>query len=153
MDNDAPEQRGPGAKPDWFLGWLREVFLPASRNPLAEQLEQFETAVSQLPNIDEAVKKSLTSTLSTEAQIIQGKEDDKSQIQKLLKTTHVILDEPAPMPWSQLTESESKIISSVAENIKQQERSKISQPSPSDSGQYIFTMFSISSSYLVGLAG
>ena len=121
MDNEAPEQRGQGAKPDWFLGWLREVFLPASRNPLAEQLEQFETAVSQLPNIDEAVKKSLTSTLSTEAQILQGKEDDKSQIQKLLKSTHITLDEPVPMPWSQLSESESKIISRVVENLKIQD--------------------------------
>ena len=121
MDNEAPEQRGQGAKPEWFLGWLREVFLPASRNPLAEQLEQFETAVSRLPNIDESVKKSLTSTLSTEAQILQGKEDDKSQIQKLLKSTHIILDEPVPMPWSQLSESESKIISRVVENLKTQD--------------------------------
>ncbi len=55
-------------------------------NPLAEQIEQFENAVGQLPNIDEAVKKSLTTTLSAEAQIIQGREDDKSQVQKLLKT-------------------------------------------------------------------
>jgi len=110
MDNDAPEQRGPGVKPDWFLGWLREVFLPASRDPLAAQIEQFENAVGQLPNIDEAVKKSLTTTLSTEAQILRGREDDKTQVQKLLKTTPAILDEPSPMPWNQLTESEAKII-------------------------------------------
>ncbi len=48
MDNDAPEQVGPGGKPEWFLGWLREVFLPATKNPLAEQIEQFENAVGQL---------------------------------------------------------------------------------------------------------
>ena len=121
MDNDAPEQRGSGVKPDWFLGWLREVFLPASRDPLAAKIEQFENAVGQLPDIDEAVKKSLTTTLSTEAQILRGREDDKTQVQKLLKTTPAILDEPSPMPWNQLTESEAKIISRVVENIKQQD--------------------------------
>ena len=57
MDNDAPEQRDPGVKPDWFLGWLREVFLTASRDPLAAQIERFENAVGQLPDIDEAVKR------------------------------------------------------------------------------------------------
>ena len=121
MDGNDPERRGQGGKPEWFLGWLREVFLPASKNPLAEQIEQFENAVGQLPNIDEALKKSLTTTLSTEVQIIQGREDDKSQIQKLLKTAPAILGEPVPMPWSQLTESEAKIISRVVENIKQQD--------------------------------
>ena len=121
MDNDAPEQRGAGAKPDWFLGWLREVFLPASKDPLAAQIERFENAVGLLPDIDDAVKKSLTTTLSTEAQILQGREDDKSLVQKLLKTTPAILDQPEPMPWNQLTESEAKIISRVVENIKQQD--------------------------------
>ena len=121
MDNEAPEQRGQGAKPDWFLSWLREVFLPASRDPLASQIEQFENAVDQIPNIDEAVKKSLTTTLSTEARIILQKEDDKTQVQRLLKTTPAIVDEPSPMPWNQLTESEAKIISRVVENIKQQD--------------------------------
>ncbi len=94
------------------------VVAPATKNPLAEQIEQFENAVGQLPNIDEAVKKSLTTTLSAEAQIIQGREDDKSQVQKLLKTTPAILDQPTPMPWNRLTESEAKIISRVVENIK-----------------------------------
>ena len=121
MDGNDPERRGEGGKPEWFLGWLREVFLPISKNPLAEQIEQFEVAVGQLPNIDDAVKKSLTTTLSTEVQIIQGREDDKSQIQKLLKTTPAILSEPVPMPWNQLNESEAKIISRVVENIKQQD--------------------------------
>jgi len=121
MDDNDSERRGQGGKPEWFLGWLREVFLPISKNPLAEQIEQFENAVGQLPNIDEAVKKSLTTTLSTEVQIIQGREDDKSQIQKLLKTTPAIFSEPVPMPWNQLTESEAKIISRVVENIKQQD--------------------------------
>ena len=121
MENDVPEQRGPGGRPDWFLTWLREVFLPASRDPLASQIEQFENAVDQIPNIDKAVKKSLTTTLSTEARIILQKEDDKTKVQQLLKTKPVIIDEPSPMPWNQLTESEAKIISQVVENIKQQD--------------------------------
>ncbi len=58
-------------------------FLPASKNPLAEQIEQFENAVGQLPNIDEAVKKSLTTTLSAEAQIIRGREDDSRARRRL----------------------------------------------------------------------
>ena len=91
MENVAPEQRGSGVRPDWFLSWLREVFLPASRDPLASQIEQFENAVDQIPNIDEAVKKSLTTTLSTEARIILQKEDDKTQVQRLLKTTPAIV--------------------------------------------------------------
>ena len=122
MENNVPEQRGPGGRPDWFLSWLREVFLPASRDPLASQIEQFESAVERIPNIDESVKKSLTTTLSTEARIILQKEDDKSKVQQLLKTQTLILDEAvSPMPWSQLTESEAKIISRVVENIKQQD--------------------------------
>ena len=112
MENDVPEQRGPGGRPDWFLNWLKEVFLPASRDPLASQIEQFENAVDQIPNIDEAVKKSLTTTLSTEARIILQKEDDKTKVQQLLKTQAPAIDDAvSPMPWSQLTESEAKIIS------------------------------------------
>jgi len=122
MENNVPEQRGPGGRPDWFLNWLKEVFLPASRDPLASQIEQFENAVDQIPNIDEAVKKSLTTTLSTEARIILQKEDDKTKVQQLLKTQAPAIDSAvSPMPWSQLTESEAKIISRVVENVKQQD--------------------------------
>jgi len=122
MENDVPEQRGPGGRPDWFLNWLKELFLPASCNPLASQIEQFENAVDQIPNIDEAVKKSLTTTLSTEARIILQKEDDKTKVQQLLKTQAPAIDDAvSPMPWSKLTESEAKIISRVVENVKQQD--------------------------------
>ena len=111
MENDVPEQRGAGGRPDWFLNWLREVFLPVSHDPLASQIEQFENAVDQIPNIDEAVKKSLTTTLSTEARIILQKEDDETKVQQLLKTqAPAIIDKPSPMPWNQLTESKAKII-------------------------------------------
>ena len=81
MENNVPEQRGPGGRPDWFLSWLKEVFLPASHDPLASQIEQFENAVEQIPNIDEAVKKSLTTTLSTEARIILQKEEGTTTAQ------------------------------------------------------------------------
>jgi len=131
MENNVPEQRGPGGRPDWFLSWLKEVFLPASRDPLASQIEQFENAVEQIPNIDESVKKSLTTTLSTEARIILQKEDDKSKVQQLLKTqTLTINDAVSPMPWSQLTESEAKIISRVERTLS----SKISLLNPSNTG-------------------
>jgi len=122
MEDNVAEQQGSGGRPDWFLSWLKEVFLPASRDPLASQIEQFESAVEQIPNIDEAVKKSLTTTLSTEARIILQKEDDKSKVQQLLKTQVLAIDDAvSPMPWSQLTESEAKIISRVVENLKQQD--------------------------------
>ena len=122
MENDVPEQRGPGVRPDWFLSWLREVFLPASRNPIASQVEQFENAVEQIPNLDESVKKSLTTTLSTEARINWQKQDDKSKVQQLLKTQTLVADEAvSPMPSSKLTESEAKIISRVVENIQQKD--------------------------------
>jgi len=29
MENNAPEQPRNGGRPNWFLTWLREVFLPA----------------------------------------------------------------------------------------------------------------------------
>ena len=42
------------------------------------------------------------------------KEDNKSKVQQLLKTQTLAIDEAvSPMPWSQLTESEAKIISRV----------------------------------------
>ena len=61
MENNVPEQRGPKGKPDWFLSWLKEVFLPASRDPLASQIEQFENAVEQIPNINESVDRARAS--------------------------------------------------------------------------------------------
>ena len=122
MENNVPDQWGPGVRPDWFLSWLRDVFLPESRDPIASQVEQFENAVERIPNLDESVKKSLTTTLSTEARINWQKQDDKSKVQQLLKTQTLVIDEAvSPMPWSKLTESEAKIISRVVENIKQQD--------------------------------
>ena len=120
--------------------------MPASRDPLASQIEQFESAVERIPNIDESVKKSLTTTLSTEARIILQKEDDKSKVQQLLKTQTLILDEAvSPMPWSQLTESEAKIISQVVENIKQQDFSTKSLKHWSVHFSDVFDKFFISS--------
>ena len=122
MENDAPEQPKPGGRPDWFLSWLREVFLPAKRDPVASRIEKFEDAVEQIPDLDEAIKKSLTTTLSTEARINIAKEDDKTKVQQLLKSQALVIDEAvSPMPWDKLTESEAKIISRVVENIKQQD--------------------------------
>ena len=99
MENDAPAQPRPGGRPDWFLSWLREVFLPAYGDPVASQIEKFEDAIERIPDLDESVKKSLTSTLSTEARINLAREDDKSKVQQLLKAQTLVIDETvSPMP-------------------------------------------------------
>ena len=41
--------------------------------------------MERIQDLDESVKKSLTTTLSTEARINLAKEDDKSKVQQLLK--------------------------------------------------------------------
>ena len=120
--------------------------MPASCDPLASRIEQFENAVEQIPNIDESVRKSLTTTLSAEARIILQKEDDKSKVQQLLKTQTLAIDDAvSPMPWSQLTESEAKIISRVVENIQQQDFSSKSIKHWSIHFSDLFDKFFISS--------
>ena len=122
MENEAPEQLRNGGRPDWFLTWLREVFLPASKDPVASQIEKFEDAVEQIPDLDESVKKSLTTTLSTETRINIAKQDDKSKVQQLLRAQTFISDEAVSgMPWDKLTETETKNISRIIENLKQQD--------------------------------
>jgi len=122
------------------------VFLPASRDPVASQIEQFESVVERIPDLDESVKKSLTTTLSTEARINLAREDDKSKVQQLLKTQTLVIDEAvSPMPWSKLTESEAKIISRVVENIKQQDFSTKSLKHWSVHFSDVFDKFFISS--------
>ena len=99
MENEAPGPSQNGGRPDWFLTWLWEVFLPASRDPVALQIELFQDAVEKLPDIGEYVKKSLTTTLTNEARINLAKEDDKTKIAKLLKTQTLPADETvSPMP-------------------------------------------------------
>ena len=105
MENDVPEQPRPGGRPDWFLSWLREVFLPADRDPVASRIEKFEDAVEQIPDLDEAIKKSLTTTLATEARINIAKEDDKTKVQQLLKSQALVINEAvSPMPSPQTTD-------------------------------------------------
>ncbi len=70
----------PRGCPDWFLNWLREVFLPASKDPVALQIELFKDALEKLPDIEESVKLSLTNTLTNKARITLAKEDDKAKI-------------------------------------------------------------------------
>ena len=39
MENEAPGPLREGGKLEWFLGWLREVFLPGqAKDPLSSQL-------------------------------------------------------------------------------------------------------------------
>ena len=111
-----------GGRPDWFLTWLKEVFLPASKDPVASQIELFEDALEKIPDIDESVRISLTNTLMNEARISLAKEDDKSKITKLFKSQTVPAQETtSPMPWDKLSETEMKIISKIVKNLKEQD--------------------------------
>ena len=69
MDSDGQGPSRNAGKPDWFLHWLKEVFLPASRDPIKSQVKKFEDVVERIPDIDDAVKASLTNALTTEARI------------------------------------------------------------------------------------
>lgn len=86
MENGTPGPSQNGGRPDLFLTWLKEVFLPASKDLVTSQIERFQDAVEKIPDIDESVKKSLTTTLTNEARINLAKEDDKSKISKILKS-------------------------------------------------------------------
>jgi len=122
MEDQAPGPSRPGGKPDWFLGWLREVFLPAQKDPVTSQLEVFQDAFEKLPDIEESVRKTLTNTLTNEARISLAREDDKTQIAKLLKSQSILVEkEKAQMPWDQKTEAETKIISRAVESLKEQD--------------------------------
>ena len=96
--------------------------MPASRDPVASQIELFENAVEKIPDIDKSVKKSLTNTLTNEARISLAWEDDKSKISQLIKSQTLPAEETAsPMPWDKLTETETKIISKIIENLKEKD--------------------------------
>ena len=69
MDSDGQGPSRNAGKPDWFLHWLKEVFLPASKDPIKSQVKKFEDAVGSIPDLDDAVKASLTNALTTEARI------------------------------------------------------------------------------------
>ena len=67
----------PVGRPDWFLSWLKDVFLPAYKNPVEQKLEVFENALDKLPELDESLRKSLASTLTNEARIDSARKQDK----------------------------------------------------------------------------
>ena len=95
---------------------------PASKDPVASQLEIFQDAVEELPDIEEYVKRTLTNTLNNEARITLAKEDDKTQIAKLLKSQSIPDDKTtAQMPWDKFMETEIKINSKVVESLKAQD--------------------------------
>ena len=123
MEGDAPGLSGGGGRLDWFLSWLQEVFLPAkAKDPLSSQLETFQDAVDKLPDIEESVKKTLTSTFTNEARINLAREDDKYAISQLLKTQKLPAEKQAvQMPWSDLSKSEMKIISRPIEDLREQD--------------------------------
>ena len=124
-------------------GLFARVTEPVSRANRAIR----ECSWSILPNIDEAVKKSLTTTLSTEAQIIQGREDDKSQVKDYLK---------------QLQPYSTSLHQCLGINLRRARRrlypeslrtssSKILRPNPSGTGQFTLWTSSINSLSPAGL--
>ena len=52
MDKDTAGPSRNAGKLDWFLTWLNDVFLPASRDPVASQFELFEDAMEKIPDIN-----------------------------------------------------------------------------------------------------
>ena len=122
MDSDRQGPFRNAGKPDWFLHWLKEVFLPASKDPVSSQVKKFEDVVERIPDIDDAVKASLTNALTTEARISFAREDDKSKISELVKTQLLpTQDSISPMPWNQLTEAETKSVARALETLQQQD--------------------------------
>ena len=121
MENDSPGPSLGGGKPDWFLGWLREVFLPAeAKDPLSSQLEVFQDAVEKLPDIEDSVKKTLTNMFTNEARINLAREDDKNAISQLIKSQKLPANkQTVQMPWQQLTEVETKIVAKTIESLKE----------------------------------
>ena len=119
MEGEAPGPSEQGDRPNWFLS---EVFLLASKDPVASQIEIFTDAVEKLPDIEESVKRLLINTLTNEARITLAKEDDKTHITKLLKSQSIPADDnTTQMPWHKLTETETKIISKVVESLKEKD--------------------------------
>ena len=119
MEGNTPGPSRGGVWPDWFLSWLQEVFLPV---PLSSQIEIFTDAVEKLPDIEESVKQTLTSTFTNEAWVNLAREDDKQTISQLLKSQKLPAEKQAvQMPWTDLTESEMKIISHALESVHEQD--------------------------------
>ena len=122
MENEVagPSREG-GGKPEWFLGWLKEVFLPSlSKDPLSSQVEVFSDAVEKLPDLEDSVKKMLTTTFANETRINLAKEEDRHAVAQLLKAQKLPDERQAvQMPWSLLTESGTKIVSKAIENFKE----------------------------------
>ena len=119
MENEALGPSRQGGKPEWFLGWLREVFLlPQAKDPVSSQLEIFQDTFEKLLEIEESVKRTLMNMLTNKARITLAREDDKTQITKLLKSQRIPADKTTvQMPWDQLTEVETKIISRAVESL------------------------------------
>ena len=85
-------------------------------------MKKFEDAVERIPDIDDAVKASITNALTTEARISLAREDDKSKISELVKTQLLpSQDSSILMPWNQLTEAETKAVARALETLQQQD--------------------------------
>ena len=78
--------------------------------------------LKKLPDIEESIKQTLTSTFTKEARINLAREDDKNAISQLLKSQKLPAEKQAvQIPWSDLSESEMKITSQTLENLCEQD--------------------------------
>ena len=122
MDSDVPAQPENAERPGWFLSWLKDVFLPAHKNPVDQQLEEFSDALDRIPDLDQSVRRTLASTLTIEARIGNAKIQDKNKIQEILKNQTLPPAEPGTsMPWNRISNNEAKIISRTIEGLKIQD--------------------------------
>ena len=125
MDNDVPAQPENAERLGWFLSWLKDVFLPAHKSPVDQQLEEFSDALDRIPDLDQSVRRTLASTLTNEARIGNAKIQDKNKIQQILKNqTLPATESGTSMPWSKISDNEAKIISRMIEGLKIQDFSE-----------------------------
>ena len=101
---------------------VERSILTSIEGSVSSQVKKFEDVVERIPDIDDAVKASLTNALTTEARISFTREDDKSKVSELIKTQLLPAQESSsPMPWNQLTEAETKSVAKALETLQQQD--------------------------------
>jgi len=103
-----------------FVLAARSIFT-CKGSPVVEN-RSFQDAVEKLLNIEESIKQTLTSTFTNEEGINLAREDDKYAISQLLKSQKLPAEkQTVQKPWTNLSESEMKIISRALENLREQD--------------------------------
>ena len=119
MEGDAPgPSRGRGETRLVLILVARSIFT-CKGSPI---VETFQDAVEKLPDIEESVKQTLTSTFTNGARINLAREDDKHAISQLLRSQKLPAEKQAvQMPWTDLTESGMKRISRALKSLREQD--------------------------------